>query len=132
VAGDGEGSKESDEGLGVAEEVLELAARPVDGVEMEVSDARERERRIVRQGGARGGGNVLTMEMQLNGSVERKGVALLGESRAGGLSVSTWYKKRRRQMSDEDNFFRYGPDMDSEEKESESERAEGEKRAYSA
>jgi hypothetical protein len=43
----------------------------------------------VREGGARGGRGVLTMEMKLDGSVERNGMELLGESRAGGLSVST-------------------------------------------
>jgi hypothetical protein len=88
VAGDGERSKGSDEGLGVVEEVLELAGRSVDGVEVKVSNAGKRERGIVRKGGARGGGDVLTTEMKLDGSVERKGVALLGKSRAGGLPVS--------------------------------------------
>jgi hypothetical protein len=88
VAGDGERSEGSDEGLGVVEEVLELAGRSVDDMEMDVSNAGERERGIVGKGGARGGGCVLTTEMKLDGSVERKGVALLGKSRAGGLPVS--------------------------------------------
>jgi hypothetical protein len=44
VAGDGERSEGSDEGLGVVEEVLELAGRSVDDMEMDVSNAGERER----------------------------------------------------------------------------------------
>jgi hypothetical protein len=94
VAGDGERSKGSDERLGVAEEVFQLAGHSVDSVEMDVSNAGERERRIVGEGGAKGGRGVLTTEMELDGSVERKGVALLSESRAGGLSVQHVSVKR--------------------------------------
>jgi hypothetical protein len=57
-------------------------------MDVKVSNAGKRERGIVREGGARGGGDVLTTEMQLDGSIERKGVTLLGKSRAGGLPVS--------------------------------------------
>jgi hypothetical protein len=52
VARDGEECEGSDEGLGSAKEVLELAGRSVDGVEMDVSNEGKMERGVVSEGGA--------------------------------------------------------------------------------
>jgi hypothetical protein len=84
MAGDVEGRERSDEGLSAAKEIFQLAGGSGDGVKVNVSNEGETKRRMSERG-ARSGGCVLTTEMQLDGSVEREGLELLGELRAGGL-----------------------------------------------